>query len=322
MKSTEKIIQGAVKKLAAKRGAFSTIEVKGGTGRIVNTVHERIELTFYAPGVPDGRYRADVFGALGRWESLKEPEAPLPPPLHLGAPVAVVPMAIWQETARNWDKLAPFVSDDESRYFMNGINFSSAGVQATDSRVLAYIDYEAVKEGSFSVRPSGTGLEEVAESLAFYADPEGRQPYALYKAPLFYLIAQTTEGQFPNCARVIADFTEEIRTAPGAIRFAIPSHKELQEAAIIKPKIKKKITPPIFGTSNIEGAADRAIRGAECFTLVRGAMPDPFALCFQYKYLAAFVKAGFASLEGWNPRRAWKGEAGGVKLLAMPFEIK
>ncbi len=105
------------------------------------------------------------------------------------------------------------VSDDETRYFMNGVYFeknnSSLIMVATDGRRLSYINKEI--EGNVSDFPAVIIPPKILNLIRKLASGEGDLAIAVTEKSLFVkfdtirLSSNLIEGQFPNYSRVIPD---------------------------------------------------------------------------------------------------------------------
>ena len=158
------------------------------------------------------------------------------------ADIEMQPSDIIKVDSENIVEASVYASDDETRYFMNGIYFSSEDQKmvATDGRRIIVID-QKVSGPSVTIptnKLSNASLKSIKDFSTTKND-EGKEFAKLYfseKSGDYDITLNAIEGQFPNWKRFIPEDVSDAKL------FLPPQEKELKEILRYIDKKTKRIT--------------------------------------------------------------------------------
>jgi DNA polymerase III sliding clamp (beta) subunit (PCNA family) len=178
------------------------------------------------------------------------------------------------------------VSEDETRYFMNGIYFDSNNIVSTDGRRLIYTENTTVNRNCivscFRCRKLWTQAKEIYIGLKctklVFSDCE------------FYV--EHVEGQFPPYNKVIPEFSDNYIVT-------IPGKKEL-EYFLKKAKVIDSKDPDIrYQLTNTKNESEFVF--------------------FNVKFLLDIEKFGINTLYGQDNKKAYTGKHEDMNIVIMPM---
>lgn len=266
---------------------LSYLHVKEGTARASN-----IKMFIQFPSeLPDGAYFIPALLSeylQGATEKLSAPPEPM-------EGERAESLSIDAET---FAQLAEYVSDDETRYFMQGVCAANGGASlaATDGRRLAYAGAVAGTGEGIIIPPYKGTIEALraAQGRAEKISEEGAAPFLRIVTPDYTFTSCLIEGQFPNYARVIPENN-------GQASVHLPSAAWLKGAKKAASANKVKMPFVLFDTVSASWALDAApAYPKEAATFAAG---EAYTLKLNLGYLLTAVKDGVASLAvRWTAR--------------------
>lgn len=272
------------------KNAMNAVEKNGNTfavyqGKGYYAESARIAV-FTVPGnLKNGLYDKKLFVELGEFEFYHD--------LDEGFPYNETYYNFLKDEFVKWDIeknkltfLLSAVSEDETRYFMNGIYFDAENIVSTDGRKLIYTENKTVDRNCiascFRCKKLWAQAKEIYIGLKctklVFSDCE------------FYV--EHVDGQFPPYKNVIPEFSDNYIVT-------IPGKKEL-EYFLKKAKVINSRDPEVR------------------YQLINKNNEAEFVF-FNVKFLLDIEKFGIDTLYGQDYVKAYTGEAEGVNLVFMPM---
>lgn len=292
------------KKLAGMIGKtkWNTLEVKEGRGAVIltgNTSNLEGMASFSCPW-EDRFYNLK---AASKGIQLTEEKGEVPDLSPIGECVASInDPIILAEFAQYLPTIGKYVSDDSTRYYMNGISIERENVVATDGRCLAFYKlasplwegdefkniimycppmlFDAIKKFTLA------GIEIFGDK----ARSNFQVKFDFIEYGISFLI-NCIQGQFPMWTRVVPEYRADEK-----IGLTIPSKETLKEMETIA-RIKKDKTH----RQEFKDATGRSV-------------------FFNFTFLQKIQESGIRELSGVETERAWIGTAGKLTAVVMPMQ--
>lgn len=242
-------------------------------------------VTFSVPNIKNGVYDKRLFTELGEFEFVKE--------LEDGYTAGKKQLEFVNDEFIQWDIeknklsfLLSAVSEDETRYFMNGIYFDSENIVSTDGRKMIYTENKNVNRNCIASCYKCKKLWSQAKEIYI-----GLKCTRLVFADCEFYV-EHVEGQFPQYNKVIPEFSDNYIVT-------IPEKKEL-EYFLKKEKIINSREPEVrYQLTNTKNESEFVF--------------------FNVNFLLDIEKFGIETLYGQDKIKAYTGKAEGMNIVIMPM---
>ena len=272
-----KNVMNCVEKNGTLFTVFNGVGYYGNSSKLV---------TFEIPeNIKNGMYNKKLFSELGEFELEKE--------LEPGYTSYMNHVEFIRDEFIKWDIeknklsfLLSAVSEDETRYFMNGIYFDGENIVSTDGRRLIYTENKNINRNCiascFKCRKLWTQAKEIYIGL--------KCTKLVFSDCTFYI--EHIDGQFPNYKKVTPEFSDNYTVI-------IPAKKEL-EYFLKKQKVLSPKNPDLRYELQNKNNGNESV-------------------FFNVIYLLDIEKFGIDTLYGEGERKAYTGKFDGMNIILMPM---
>lgn len=243
-------------------------------------------VTFSVPeNIKNGVYDKSLFTELGEFEFVQELEDEYPTAKQIDEFIKDE-FVKWEIDKNKLEFILSAVSEDESRYFMNGIHFDNENVVSTDGRKLIYTENKNVNRNCIASCLRCKKLWLQAKEIYI-----GLKCTKLVFADCEFYV-EHIEGQFPSYNKVIPEFFDNYIVT-------IPEKKEL-EYFLKREKIIDSKYPK------------------EKYKLTNKKDENEFVF-FNVRFLLDIKKFGITELYGQQDSKAFTGKHEGMNIVIMPM---
>lgn len=244
-------------------------------------------VTFSVPeNIKNGKYNKRLFTELGEFELVQELDEEFTDGKKQIDEFVNDEFVQWDIEKNKLKFILSAVSEDEVRYFLNGIYFGSDNVVATDGHKLVYTENKNVNRNCIA---SCLRCKKLwAQAKEIYIGLKCTK--LVFSDCEFY--DKHIDGQFPSYKRVIPEFSDNYTVA-------IPEKKEL-EYFLKKAKVTNARTPEVR------------------YQLTNQKNENEFVY-FDVRYLLDIEKFGLDTLYGQDNLKAFTGQHEGMNIVIMPM---
>ena len=272
------------------KNAMNCVDKEGTLFAVFNGVgyygnNSKLVITEVPENVKNGMYNKKLFSELGEFELERE--------LEPGYTSYINHVEFIRDEFVKWDIeknklnfLLSTVSEDETRFLMNGIYFDCENIVSTDGRRLIYTENQNINRNCiascFRCKKLWAQAKEIYIGL--------KCSKLVFSDCTFYI--EHIDGQFPNYKKVTPEFSNNYTVI-------IPAKKEL-EYFLKKQKVINAKNPNVrYELKNKNNEAE--------------------SVMFNVKYLLDIEKYGIEKLSGQDNKKAFTGKFEGMNIVIMPM---